>query len=63
MDDDEVVSLDDIIASEQVAEEMWQKATGGSEAAWRALPEAVKASWRAKAMADVASWRRSVGQP
>ena len=63
MKEDSAVSLEDIIAAEQIAEELWRKATGGTNTAWRALPEPVRASWRAKAMADVTSWRRSVGDP
>jgi hypothetical protein len=63
MKDEGVVSLEDIIAAEQIAEELWRKATGGTNTAWRALPESVKASWRAQAMADITTWRRSVGDP
>jgi hypothetical protein len=38
MRDDDAVPHEDEIAIEQVAEELWCKATGGTEMGWKNLP-------------------------
>jgi len=63
MRDDDEVPLEDLIAIERVAEELWQKATKGTDLEWQALSVAAKKTWRNLAKMEVTIWRKSVGQP
>ena len=46
MRDDDEVPLEDMIAIEQVAEELWREATKGSDMEWQALSVLAKQAWR-----------------
>ena len=62
-DGDGDVSLDDMITIEQVAKELWQKRSKGTDAGWERLSELAKQSWRHRAETDVRIWRKTVGRP
>jgi hypothetical protein len=62
MPDDEV-SLEDLIAMERVAQELWQKATMGADMEWQSQSPLAKQAWRNLARMEVTIWRKSVGQP
>ena len=57
------VSLDDLIAIERVAMELWQKANKGSFTDWQSLSVLAKQAWRSRARMEVTIWRKSVGTP
>jgi hypothetical protein len=57
------VSLEDLIAMEQVARELWRKATDGTDQVWRTLPLLARQAWRNRARMEVTIWRQWVGQP
>jgi hypothetical protein len=63
MRDDEEAPLEDEIAIEQLAEELWQKTARGTVADWRALSVLQKQAWRNRARMEVTIWRKKVGQP
>ena len=63
MRDDEGAPLEDEIAIEQLAEELWQKTTKGRVADWRALSVLQKQAWRNRARMEVSIWRKKVWQP
>jgi hypothetical protein len=63
MRDDDEVPLEDMIAIEQVAEELWRNATKRSDMEWQALSVLAKQAWRNRARMEVTIWRRKVGQP
>jgi hypothetical protein len=63
MRDEDEVPLEDMIAIEQVAEELWRQATKGSNMEWQALSVLAKQAWRNRAQVEVTIWRRKVGQP
>jgi len=63
MQDNDEVPLEDMIAIEQVAEELWRKATKGSDMEWQALSVLAKQAWRNRARMEVTIWRGRVGQP
>ena len=63
MQDNDEVPLEEMIAIEQVAEELWRKATKGSDMEWQALSVLAKQAWRNCARMEVTIWRRRVGQP
>ena len=60
---DDDVSLDDLIALERVAQELWEKATKGTHTEWGSLSVLAKQAWRNRARMEVTIWRKSVGQP
>ncbi|MGC1408734.1 MAG: hypothetical protein WA864_07305 [Acetobacteraceae bacterium] len=62
MSDDEV-SLEDLVAIERVAQELWQQATNGTTTDWEALSVLAKQAWRSRARMEVTIWRKSVGCP
>jgi hypothetical protein len=62
-EDDRDVSLDDMIAIEQVAKELWQKGTKRTDADWEALSVLAKQPWRHRAQMDVKIWPKKVGRP
>ena len=63
MRDDDEVPMDDMMSIERVAQELWHKATNGTEAEWRSLSVLAKQAWRNRARMEVTIWRKSVGQP
>jgi hypothetical protein len=63
MQDDGEVPLEDMIAMEQVAKELWQRTTGGTEMGWKSLSVLAKQAWRNRARMEVTIWRKRVGQP
>jgi hypothetical protein len=63
MQDDSEVSLDDMIAMEQVAKELWQNTTKGTDKGWETLSVLAKQLWRNRAHIEVTIWRHKVGQP
>jgi hypothetical protein len=63
MHDDGEVPLEDLIAMEQVARELWQKTTNGTSEGWNALSVLAKQAWRNRARMEVTIWRQNVGQP
>jgi hypothetical protein len=63
MQDDGEVPLEDLIAMEQVAKELWQKTTNGTDEGWQALSVLAKQAWRNRARMEVTIWRHTVGQP
>lgn len=63
MPDNGEIPLDDLIAMEQVARELWQKTTNGTDGDWRELSVLAKQAWRNRARMEVTIWRQRVGQP
>ena len=63
MQDDGEVPLEDMIAAEQVAKELWQKKSKGTDQGWQALSVLAKQGWRNRARMEVTIWRNKVGQP
>jgi len=63
MQDNDEVPLEDMIAIEQVAEELWRQSTKGSDMDWQALSVLAKQAWRNRARMEVTIWRGRVGQP
>ena len=63
MRDDGEVPLEDMIAVEQVAQELWQKTNSGTDRGWQALSVIAKQAWRSRARMEVTIWRQTVGQP
>ena len=63
MRDDDELPLEDEIAIERVAEELWCEATGGAEMGWKSLSVLKKQAWRNRARMEVTIWRKKVGQP
>ncbi|HTI84863.1 MAG TPA: hypothetical protein VL614_30790 [Acetobacteraceae bacterium] len=63
MQDDDEIPLEDLIAMEQVARDLWQKTTNGTDEGWRALSVLAKQAWRNRARMEVTIWRQRVGQP
>jgi hypothetical protein len=63
MCDDDEVPLEELITIEQVAEELWCKATDGTEMGWKSLSVLKKQAWRNRARMAVTIWRKKVGQP
>ena len=63
MKDDGEFPLEDLIAMEQVAKELWQKTTNGTDGGWQALSVLAKQAWRNRARMEVTIWRQRVGQP
>jgi hypothetical protein len=63
MQDDGEVPFEDMIAMEQVAKELWQRTTGGTEMGWTSLSVLAKQAWRNRARMEVTIWRKKVGQP
>ena len=59
MADDEV-SLEDLIAIEQVARKLWEQTTKGTATEWDALSVLAKQAWRNRARMEVTIWRKSV---
>ena len=57
------IPLEDLIAMEQVAKELWQKTTNGTDAGWQGLSVLAKQAWRNRARMEVTIWRQRVGQP
>jgi hypothetical protein len=57
------VSLEDMIAIERVAQQLWEQAIKGSPAEWQSLSVLAKQAWRNRAQIAVTFWRRSVGAP
>jgi hypothetical protein len=57
------LSLEDMIAIESVAQQLWEQATKGSSAEWQSLSVLAKQAWRNRAQIAVTFWRRSVGAP
>ena len=62
MADDEV-SMEDLIAIEQVARKLWGQTTKGTATDWEALSVLAKQAWRNRARMEVTIWRKSVGAP
>jgi hypothetical protein len=60
---DDNVSLEEMIAIERVAQELWERATKGSPAEWQSLSVLAKQAWRNRAGIEVTIWRMSVGAP
>jgi hypothetical protein len=60
---EEVVSLDDLIAIERVAQKLWEQATKGTAMQWEALSVLAKQAWRNRARMEVTIWRKTVGLP
>lgn len=58
MRDDGEVPLENMIAMEQVAKELWQKTTNGTDQGWQALSVLAKQAWRNRARMEVTIWRR-----
>jgi hypothetical protein len=63
MSDDDKVPLEELIAIEQVAEELWRKATDRTEIGRKGLPVLKKQAWRNRARKEVTIWRKKVSQP
>lgn len=63
MQNDGEIPLEDLIAMEQVARELWRKNTNGTDEGWRTLPLLARQAWRNRAQIEVAFWRQTVGQP
>jgi hypothetical protein len=63
MRDDDEVPLEDEIAIEQVAKELWQETTKGTDKGWRGLSVLAKQAWRNRARMEVTILRKKVGQP
>jgi hypothetical protein len=63
MQNDGEIPLEDLIAMEQVARDLWQKTTSGTDEAWVALSVLAKQAWRNRARMEVTIWRQRVGQP
>jgi hypothetical protein len=62
MADDEV-SMEDLIAIEQIARKLWEQATKGTTMEWEALSVLAKQAWRNRAGIEVTIWRKSGGRP
>jgi hypothetical protein len=62
MPDDEF-SLEDMIAIERVARELWERATKGAPTEWQSLSVLAKQAWQNRARIAVTVWRKSVGDP
>ncbi len=60
---DDDVSLEDLIAIERVAQELWERATKGTPTEWQAMSVLAKQAWRSRARMEVTIWRKSVGEP
>jgi hypothetical protein len=60
---DDIVSLEDMLAIERVAQELWEQATKRSPAEWQSLSVLAKQAWRNRAQIEVTFWRKSVGAP
>jgi hypothetical protein len=60
---DNDVSLEDLIAIERVAQELWEQATKGTPTEWQSLSVLAKQAWRNRARMEVTIWRKSVGAP
>jgi hypothetical protein len=63
MHEAEDVSLEDEIAIEKLAEELWCRWTNGTVAGWQALSVLGKQAWRSRARIEVTIWRKEVGTP
>ena len=63
MRDEGEVPFEDMIAMEQVAKELWQRATKGTDQDWQVLSVLAKQAWRNRARMEVTIWRQKVGQP
>jgi hypothetical protein len=63
MRDDDQVPLEELITIEQLAEELWCKATSSAEIGWKTLSVLKKQAWRNRARMEVTIWRKKVGQP
>jgi hypothetical protein len=62
MRDDDEVRLQDMIAIEQVANELWRHRTGGTEMTWETLSVLAKQAWRNRARMELAIRRPKVPQ-
>jgi hypothetical protein len=60
---DDIVSLEDMLAIERVAQELWGQATKASPTEWQSLSVLAKQAWRNRAQIEVTFWRKSVGAP
>jgi hypothetical protein len=57
------VSLEEMIAIERVAQELWERATKGNPAERQSLSVLAKQAWRNRAGIEATIWRKSVGAP
>ena len=57
------VSLEDMIAIERVAQELWERATKGAHTEWQSLSVLARQAWQSRARIEVTIWRKSVGRP
>jgi len=62
MRDDHEVSLEKLIAIDQITEELWCKAIGDPEMGWKTLSVLEKQAWRNRARTEVAIRRKKVSQ-
>jgi len=60
---DDDVSLDDLIAIERVAQELWAQSTKGTPDQWQSVSVLAKRAWRRRAQVEVMIWRKTVGLP
>jgi hypothetical protein len=60
---DDDVSLEDLIAIERIAQELWERATKGTPLEWQSMSVLAKQAWRSRARMEVTIWRKSVGEP
>jgi hypothetical protein len=60
---DDDVSLDDLIAIERVAQELWAQSTKGTPDQWQSVSDLAKRAWRRRAQVEVMIWRKTVGLP
>jgi hypothetical protein len=63
MRDHENVPLEDEIAIEQLAEELWHKETDGTVASWEEPSILAKQAWRNRTRMEVAIWSKEIGTP
>ena len=60
---DDDVSLDDLIAIERVAQELWAQANKSTPDQWRSLSILARRAWRRRAQVEVMIWRKTVVLP
>ena len=60
---DDDVSLDDLIAIERVAQELWAQANKSTPDQWRSLSILARQAWRNRARLEVTIGRKTVGLP
>jgi hypothetical protein len=63
MQDDGVIPFEDLVAIAQVARDLWQTETNGTNEDWSALPLLAKQGWRNRARREIAIWRQREDQP